>query len=357
MAAASTVIPINVGHIDDVQELRKTKPTTVPERFVRDVTERPTTLDSTTTTQSSPHTYIPIIDLSKLVNGNPDDFKSEILNLTTACQDWGFFQVVNPGIDLGLLESIEKVAKDFFMLPLEEKQKYPMDMEAIQGYGQAFVFSENQKIDWCNMFALGFEPDFMKRPELWPSKPVDFSETLESYSREVKKLCKNLLKYIAVSVELKEDVFEEMFGEVVNGVRMNYYPPCSRPDLVNGLSPHSDGSAITVLQQQGKGSYVGLQILKDNTWVPVQPILNALVVLTNGKYKTVEHRAVTHKEKDRLSIATFYSPGYEIELGPMPELVDENNPCKYKRYIHGEYSKHYITNKLCGKKNLDFAKI
>ncbi|KAK4856824.1 hypothetical protein QYF36_021722 [Acer negundo] len=145
-------------------------------------------------------------------------------------------------------------------------------------------------------------------------------ETLESYSREVKKLRKNLLKYIAVSVGLKEDVFEEMFGEVVNG---------------------------------------------DNTWVPVQPIPNALVVnigdtiqvLTNGKYKSVEHRAVTHKEKDRLSIATFYSPGYEIELGPMPELVDENNPCKYKRNIHGEYSKHYITNKLRGKKNLDFAKI
>ncbi|KAK0607045.1 hypothetical protein LWI29_008370 [Acer saccharum] len=365
MAAASTVIPIDVGHIDDVQELWRTKPTTVPERFVRDVTERPTTLDSTTT-QSSPHTDIPIIDLSKLVmNGNPDDFKSEILNLTTACQDWGFFQVVNHGIDLGLLESIEKVAKDFFMLPLEEKQKYPMDMKAIQGYGQAFVFSENQKIDWCNMFALGLEPEFVKRPELLPSKPADFSETLESYSREVKKLCKNLLKYIAVTVGLKEDVFEEMFGDVVYGVRMNYYPPCSRPDLVNGLSPHSDGSAITVLQQQGKGSYAGLQILKDNTWVPVQPILNALVVnigdtiqvLTNGKYKSVEHRAVTHKEKDRLSITTFYSPGFKIELGPMPEFVDENNPCKYKRYIHGEYSKHYITNKLRGKKNLDFVKI
>ncbi|KAK3189771.1 hypothetical protein Dsin_029332 [Dipteronia sinensis] len=362
--AASTVIPINVGHIDDVQELRKTKPTTIPERFVRDVTERPTTLDSTTTTLSSPHTDIPIIDLSKLVNGNPDDFQSEILNLTTACQEWGFFQVVNHGIDLSLLESIEKVAKDFFMLPIEEKQKYPMAPGTIQGYGQAFIFSENQKLDWCNMFALGIEPDFIRRPELWPSKPADFNETLESYSREVRKLCQKLLKYIAVSVGLKEDVFEEMFGVAVQAVRMNYYPPCSRPDLVMGLSPHSDGSAITVLQQD-KGSYVGLQILNDNTWVSVQPIPNALVinigdsieVLTNGKYKSVEHRAVIHKEKDRLSIVTFYAPSYEIEMGPIPELVDENNPCKYKRYNHGEYSKHYVTNKLRGKKNLDFAKI
>ena len=71
----------------------------------------------------------------------------------------------------------------------------------------------------------------------------------------------------------------------------------------------------------------------------------------------MEHRAVTHKEKDRLSIVTFYAPSYEIELGPMPELVDEKNPRRYRRYNHGEYSKHYVTNKLQGKRTLDFAKI
>lgn len=71
----------------------------------------------------------------------------------------------------------------------------------------------------------------------------------------------------------------------------------------------------------------------------------------------MEHRAVTHKEKDRLSIVTFYAPSYEMEIGPMQELVDENNLCKYRRYNHGEYSKHYVTNKLQGKKTLEFAKI
>lgn len=103
------------------------------------------------------------------------------------------------------------------------------------------------------------------------------SNTVEIYSKEVRKLCKNLLKYIALSLGLKEDLFEEAFGAAVQAVRMNYYPPCSRPDLVLGLSPHSDGSALTVLQQ-GKGCSVGLQILKDDKWVPVQPIPNALVI-------------------------------------------------------------------------------
>lgn len=80
-------------------------------------------------------------------------------------------------------------------------------------------------------------------------------------------------------------------------------------------------------------------------------------VLTNGKYKSVEHRAVANQEKDRLSIVTFYAPSYEVELGPMPDFVDENHPCKYRRYNHGEYSKHYVTNKLQGKKTMDFVKI
>ena len=86
-----------------------------------------------------------------------------------------------------------------------------------------------------------------------------------------------MLKYIAIGLSLDENVFEDMFGAAVQAVRMNYYPACPRPDLVLGLSPHSDGSALTVLQQ-GKGSSVGLQIFKDNTWVPVQPIPNALVI-------------------------------------------------------------------------------
>lgn len=66
---------------------------------------------------------------------------------------------------------------------------------------------------------------------------------------------------------------------------------------------------------------------------------------------------MTDREKDRLSIVTFYAPSYETELGPIPELVDESSPCKYRTYNHGEYSKHYVTSKLQGKKTLEFAKV
>ena len=76
--------PVNVGHIDDVQELRKFKPNTIPERFIRGVQERPT--PPTALISSSD---LPTIDLSKLLKGNRD----EILQLAYACEEWGFFQV------------------------------------------------------------------------------------------------------------------------------------------------------------------------------------------------------------------------------------------------------------------------
>ncbi|XP_077239922.1 protein LATERAL BRANCHING OXIDOREDUCTASE 1-like [Tasmannia lanceolata] len=344
---------VKVGHVHDVQELRKARPTNIPDRYVRDMAERPT-LASIPTSMN-----IPVIDMSELKQQSQE----ELAKLALACEEWGFFQVINHGINTMLLERIQKLSMEFFMLPLEEKEKYPMAPGTIQGYGHAFVFSENQKLDWCNMLALGVEPRFMRDPKLWPTKPAHFIETLDIYSKNIRNLCQNLLRFISKSLGLKPDVFNDMFGAAVQAVRMNYYPPCSRPDLVLGLSPHSDGSALTVLQQD-TGS-VGLQIFKENTWVPVHPIPNALVinigdtieVLTNGKYKSVEHRAVTNKEKDRLSVVTFYAPSYEIELGPLPEFIDKNRPCKYRRYNHGEYSRHYITNKLEGKRSLDFAKI
>lgn len=81
-------------------------------------------------------------------------------------------------------------------------------------------------------------------------------------------------------------------------------------------------------------------------------------MLTNGRYKSVEHRAVVHQEKDRMSIVSFYAPSSELELSPMPEFVDENNPCRFRSYNHGEYTVHVSESRLQGKKTLNnFARI
>ncbi|KAG4912257.1 hypothetical protein JHK82_052835 [Glycine max] len=86
-------------------------------------------------------------------------------------------------------ESIENLSREFFMLPLEEKQKYPMAPGTVQGYGEAFVLLEDEKLDRCNMFALGIEPEYVTNPNLWPNKPEKFRSGSNSNNAALKSVC------------------------------------------------------------------------------------------------------------------------------------------------------------------------
>ena len=81
---------------------------------------------------------------------------------------------------------------------------------------------------------------------------------------------------MAKSLNLQEDSFLKQCGETNMFVRFNYYPPCSRPDMVLGVKPHTDRSGITALLQDTEVE--GLQILVNDTWINVPTIPDALVV-------------------------------------------------------------------------------
>lgn len=86
-----------------------------------------------------------------------------------------------------------------------------------------------------------------------------------------------LFKEMAKSLKLEEHSFLQQFGvDPVMQVRFNFYPPCSHPDKVLGVKPHSDRSALTVLLQDE--SVEGLQILNDGTWITVPVIPHAIVI-------------------------------------------------------------------------------
>jgi len=75
---------------------------------------------------------------------------------------------------------------------------------------------------------------------------------------------------------LNENYFIHQLGDRAEvNARFNYYPGCSRPDLVFGVRPHSDGSVVTVLLPDKEVE--GLQVLKDGEWVKVPIIPHALV--------------------------------------------------------------------------------
>jgi isopenicillin N synthase-like dioxygenase len=98
---------------------------------------------------------------------------------------------------------------------------------------------------------------------------------VEEYAVEVQKFSSKMLYLMAENLGINApNFFVDRFGEISQS--MHYYPPCPRPDLVIGLSSHTDGGGITILLQED--GVVGLQVRKDGEWIPVQPIPGGLVI-------------------------------------------------------------------------------
>ncbi|CAL5412432.1 unnamed protein product [Camellia sinensis] len=387
--------------VPSVQELAKESLTTVPPRYVRH--------DHQNCPMSSYGARcpddLPIIDMDKLISG--DHMDSELKKLDYASREWGFFQLINHGVSSSLVEKVKMETQEFFNLPMEEKKKFWQDPGDVEGFGQAFVVSEEQKLDWADLFFLTTLPTHLRKPNLFPMLPLPFRlqqrqkpgkmstkpkspptisyvHTLEVYAAELKHLAMKILDYMAKALKMKAEDMRELFEEGMQSMRMNYYPPCPQPELVVGLTPHTDSVGVTILLQLNEME--GLQIKKDGMWVPVKPLSDAfvvnigdileavgvvvvevvvkvvqwtscLVIVTNGAYRSIEHRAVVNSSKERLSIATFYSPRLDGEMGPAPSLVTAQTPARFKRITVQDYFAGYLARELQGKSYLDVMRI
>ncbi|XP_014633581.1 protein DOWNY MILDEW RESISTANCE 6-like isoform X2 [Glycine soja] len=225
---------------------------------------------------------IPVIDLSE---GRKELLISQI---GKACEEWGFFQVINHGVPFEISREVEIEAKKFFEMSLEEKKKLKRDEFNAMGYHDG-EHTKNVR-DWKEVFDYlventaevpsSHEPNDMDLRILtnqWPQNSPRFRETLQEYAREVEKLAYKLLELISLSLGLDAEKFHGCFMNQLSMVRLNYYPTCPFPDLALGVGRHKDSSALTVLAQDDVG---GLQVKRksDGEWIPVKPTPNAFII-------------------------------------------------------------------------------
>ena len=113
------------------------------------------------------------------------------------------------------------------------------------------------------------------------------------YSAQVKSIAKILIAKMGEALQINPEENEDLFGDdMLQSMRMNYYPPCPDPHQVIGLTSHSDAVALTILLQVNEVE--GLQIKKDGKWVSIKPLPNAFIVnvgdiLEVKPYYTTEH--------------------------------------------------------------------
>ncbi|KAG5076185.1 hypothetical protein JHK82_054880 [Glycine max] len=321
--------------VDSVKELAKEALIKVPERYVHPNIEPPILFHKDTLPQ------LPIIDLNKLLSEDV----TELEKLDFACKEWGFFQLVNHGVGIKLVEDIKKGAQELLNLSIEEKKKLWQKPGETEGFGQMFGYKEGPS-DWVDLFYIFTLPSHLRNPHLFPNIPLPFRENLEDYCIKMRDLAINIFVLIgkALGIELKD--IKESLGEGGQSIRFNYYPPCPQPENVLGLNAHTDASALTILLQGNEVE--GLQVKKDGTWIPVS-LGDVLEVMTNGIYRSTMHRAVVNSQKERLSIATFYGPGWSGNIGPAPILVTPERPALFKTIGVEDFYKGYLSPQHLGK--------
>lgn len=98
---------------------------------------------------------------------------------------------------------------------------------------------------------------------------------MAEYSKQLRNLALRLVEAISESLGLEKDYINKALGKHGQHMAINYYPPCPEPELTYGLPAHADPNVITILLQN---DVVGLQVLKDDKWVTINPVPNTFIV-------------------------------------------------------------------------------
>lgn len=292
----------------------------------------------------------PIIDLSKL---NGDERSATMKMINDACENWGFFELVNHGISHELLDTVQRLTKEHYGKCMDQRFK-----QMVASKGLEAVQSEVNDLDWESTFFLRHLP-VSNMAEI-PDLEDDYRKAMKEFAVELEKVAEQLLELLCENLGLEEGYLKKVFygskGPTF-GTKVSNYPPCPKPDLIKGLRAHTDAGGIILLFQDDEVS--GLQLLKDDQWVDVPPMKHSIVinlgdqleVITNGKYKSVLHRVIAQTEGNRMSIASFYNPGSDAVIYPAPALVEKEavNSQVYPKFVFEDYMKLYAGLKFQAK--------
>ncbi|WMV32429.1 hypothetical protein MTR67_025814 [Solanum verrucosum] len=207
------------------------------------------------------------------------DFVIKKVNgIKEATTKWGCFQIINLGISIEVLEDLKDVAHKFFQLPAEEKVNYCKDSYSA---GESVL-----------MFWSAIEPLLMGTMK----------------------------------------------------ININYYPPCPNPSITIGAHRHCNGSGITLIFQDDMGDLY-VRGTKGDNWIHVNPIKGALVVnigdllqiISNDRYKRIEHCVAVDLSRARISVSLFVNTRLDSVIGQFSQIMKDGEKPVYKPVLHSDY--------------------
>ncbi|OAP58820.1 hypothetical protein AYL99_06117 [Fonsecaea erecta] len=297
---------------------------------------------------------IPVVSFEKFLTGDRAGQKEVARRVYDAFSEVGFIYLKEHGIPqtrvdeifalvgitnntahtLGYESSFDSVstqAEKFFSLPLSTKLAYKLSSAHVnQGYTAdgAEGVNDHKECYEHRRFTNDLCPSESDLP--------GFKSTLDDFYQQCFSLAMNVLKCLAMVMDLGDDFFDAITKKADPQMRLLHYPPIERRVIEQQgharINAHTDFGLCTLLFQDGVG---GLEVdpSHENKFIPAPPIQGAVLIniadllqrYTNGRVKSTRHRVVSPSLDrfngdvlpSRYSIPFFVHPDPETVIDPI----------------------------------------
>ncbi|EAZ44946.1 hypothetical protein OsJ_29588 [Oryza sativa Japonica Group] len=259
----------------------------------------------------APTSTFPVINMELLAG---EERPAAMEQLDDACENWGFFEILNHGISTELMDEVEKMTKDHYKRVREQRFLEFASKTLKEGCDDV---NKAEKLDWESTFFVRHLPE--SNIADIPDLDDDYRRLMKRFAAELETLAERLLDLLCENLGLEKGYLTKAFRG-----------PAGAPTF-------------------------GTKLLKDGEWVDVPPMRHSIVVnlgdqlevITNGRYKSVIHRVVAQTDGNRMSIASFYNPGSDAVISPAPALVKEEEAVvAYPKFVFEDYMKLYVRHKF-----------
>jgi len=278
---------------------------------------------------------LPEFDFGEGFNGG------QLTRLREAAHWFGSFRIRHPLLPAVRCGEAVELARAFFKLPKEEKQRLAIDGSP---HFRGFSVMENER-DWREQLHLGREevsrggPPYeqLRGPNLWPQDNGWKQRMLELIS-DLESAAKDVLRTLALSLDMPDSRFLHESETSYLVFKLIHYQPLSGTEPRLGVAPHVDFSWITLLLQDDTG---GLEFsTAEGSWLTVPEVPGTLVInlgeimefATRGYYRATPHRVV-NSVRSRISMPFFLNPALDSRIDPIDSFMSGEPP---QRMAEGE---------------------
>ena len=328
-----------------------------------------------------PDNAIPVIDLGPYWSGDAVARQTVADKVGWACENIGFLVISNHGIPQDLIDRTFAVSRDFFDLPLTEKERFkPADGVAPRGYhaiatrNLAKTLGQITPPDLREQFFVGpLTPTTTKTAQvpgaavfysdnIWPENPATYRNVLTEFYTVMEGLAARLMRIFATALALPETFFDDKIDSHFNTCPSNHYPVVNGDPLPGQIrcGAHTDFGSLTILAFNDAPG--GLEVLMpDGSWLgmgagPGQLVVNLGDMMqrwTNDRWKSTVHRVVNPPADQRgasrrQTIGYFLHPNYDAEIACLDTCFSPDNPAKYPPIMAGEHMREKMERRVDG---------